>query len=91
MNIPGVATNTPPKSLKGAIDDSIQKYVAKTNGKDGLYAITTYNGGKLGTNLVVVKTFELENSLVKEIKITGYIGKTWGEPVEGGIELRIPL
>lgn len=85
LSVSGVVMNTPPASFKGAIDESIKRYVGETGNRDGVYLIATYQRGKIGTNLVVVK------NIGDQVDIKGYIGKTWGEPIEGGIQLAIDI
>jgi len=76
----GVQTLEPPSQFKASIDASVKQFVIDNGSKNGIYTVTTFNKGKLGTGLVIVK------NAGKHVRIEGYIGKVWGEPVEGGIK-----
>jgi len=77
--IDGVQTIVPPSEFKTAIDIAVKKFVGES-ARDGLYSVATFNNGKIGVNLVVVK------NIGKSVKVEGYIGKTWGQPIDGGIQ-----
>jgi hypothetical protein len=76
----GVEVTEPDSPFKQKIDRSISEYVKSHGKKDGLYTVTMFQGGKIGTNFVVVK------NVGSKASIEGYIGKIWGEPIEGGIK-----
>ena len=79
IDIEGVQTIVPPPEFKTSIDNAIKKFVEDGEARDGIYSMATFNNGKIGVNLVVVK------NVGKSVKIEGYIGKTWGQPIEGGV------
>ena len=60
--------------------ESVFKVVPQDH-RTAVFAVATYKNGKVGTNLV------LAHRVGDNLKIEGHIGKTWGEPVEGGVNL----
>lgn len=77
----GVLTNPPPLTWATEINDSITKFVNATIAADergGLVAIATTKG----VNLAVVQRTG------KNSEIVAYIGKTWGEPLDAGVQWR---
>lgn len=81
MPFRGVATNTPPSIFKDAID-RIATETAAVELRQGERMAVVGVLTERGTNLVVVARAG------EHLEVKGYIGKTWGDPVEGGAVIR---
>lgn len=75
----GVAMTPPPAALKATIEASIGRAIAGLAPGEGAFvAIATTQG----TNFAVVAR------LPHGFDVRGWFGKTWGEPIDAGVEVR---
>lgn len=78
MGESGVVMNPPPHQFIDAVNQSITEFVNATlrpGDRGGIVAVGTTKG----VNLAVVQRVGSGGEIV------AYVGKTWGEPIEGGL------
>jgi hypothetical protein len=73
----GVALNPPPPHLFRDISESVDKFAQtlKADEHGGFVGIATTKG----MNIAVVQRINQHSTVV------AYVGKSWGEPIEGGL------
>jgi hypothetical protein len=77
----GVAMNPPPPSILAVVTKQVQDAVANlpADGKGALVGIATTKG----VNLAVVAKVNTH------VNVTAWIGRSWGDPIEGGAATQI--
>ncbi len=83
--LPGVQMNTPPAQYITQTTSIIQNAVAQLGAdeKGALVWVASRSAGKTHVNLALV------HRVNDRFAVTGWVGKTWGQPIEAGIAGRI--
>ena len=81
----GVALNAPPAETIGTVSRMVAEAVAALppESRGALVGIATTKGGKTDVNLA------LAVRAGSHVEIVSWLGKSWGEPVAGGVAVQV--